>query len=132
MRHIKQAAAAFLLVGALMFPAGATAQAPVPKGDATARFGNPTATGRQMQDLFYGVVKSIGPKEVVLEKTKFGIDQAIILTEKTQYVRDGKTSKFEELRKGDQVWLRIKTNKKTGEMTAKLVMSGVIAATIPK
>jgi hypothetical protein len=115
-----------------MIPGGAAAQARVPKGDETARFGNPTGTGRQLQDLFYGVVKSVDKKEIVLEKTKFGIDQAIVLTEKTKFVHDGKTSKFEDLKKGDQVWIRIKTKKKTGEMIAKVVISGVIAPTVRK
>ena len=132
MRHMKQAAAAILLMGALMSPAGATAQTPSSTRDAPSRLGNPTGTARQLQDLFYGVVKSIEPKEVILEKTKFGIDQAIMLNEKTKYVRDGKASKFDDLRKGDQVWIRMKIDKKTGEMTAKVVMCGVIAPTIQK
>ena len=132
MKHLKLAAGALLLTGMFFAPDGATAQAPVPKGDETARFGNPTGTARQMQDLFYGVVKSVDKKEMVLEKTKFGIDQAIVLNEKTKYVRDGKASKVEDIKKGEQVWIRIKTNKKSGEMIAKVVMSGVIAPTVKK
>ena len=132
MDHVTQVLAALLLVGMGMIPPGAMGQTDVTKDPGTARFGNPTATARQLQDLFYGVVKSVAKKELVLEKTKFGIDQAIILNEKTKYVRDGKASKFEDLRKGEQVWIRIKTDKKTGEMTAKVVLTGVIAPTVQK
>ena len=97
-----------------------------------ARFGNPTAVARQLQDLFYGLIKSLDKNEMALEKTKFGLDQTIKLNEKTKYVQDGQSSTFDRLKVGDQVWLQTKTDKKTGDMTAEKVLSGVIAPTIRK
>ncbi len=119
---------------ALMFaiPAGAQAQSQERGKPQTARFGNPTNTARQLQDLFYGVIKTIDKKEMVLEKTKFGVDQTIVMTEKTKFVHDGMQGSLESLKVGDQVWIRIKNDKKTGNMIAELVMSGVIAPTIRK
>jgi hypothetical protein len=98
----------------------------------TARFGNPTTVARQLQDLFYGVIKSLDKKEMVLEKTKFGLDQTIRLNEKTKYVHDGEPSTLDRLKVGDQVWLQIKNDKKTGDMIAEKVLSGVIGPTIRK
>jgi hypothetical protein len=108
------------------------AQQDQPQKSGTARFGDSTSVARHLQDLFYGVVKSLDNNEMVLEKTKFGVDQTIKLNEKTKYVRDGKASKFDSLKVGEQVWLQIKTDKKTGEMTAMKVFTGVIAPTISK
>jgi hypothetical protein len=103
-----------------------------PRKPETARFGNPTTIARQLQDLFYGVVKSLDKNEMVLEKTKFGIDQAIKLNAKTKYIHDGASSTNEHLKVGEQVWLQIKTDKKTGDMTAEKVYTGVIAPTVRK
>jgi hypothetical protein len=132
MHMIRRSALILFLIGLFIFPSGTFAQSTDPKPPENARFGNPTNTVRQLQDLFYGVIKSVDKKEMVLEKTKFGLDQTIILTEKTKFLHDEKPSKFEDLKVGDQVWLRIKTNKKTGDMTAEVVLSGVIAPTIRK
>lgn len=101
-----------------------------PRKPETARFGNPTSTARMFQDYLYGVIKNLGKKELVLDKTKFGIDQAIKLDSKTKYFHDGKPSAFERLTVGDQVWVQINTNKKTGELTARKVLTGVVAPTI--
>ena len=98
----------------------------------TARFGNPTMTARHLQDLFYGVVKSVGKEEIVLEKTMVGVDQSIKLNEKTRYIADGAPSTLEKIKVGDQVWLRIKTDKKTGVMLAQRVYTGVVAPTVRK
>lgn len=98
----------------------------------TARFGNPTTVARQLQDLFYGVIKSLDKNEMVLEKTKFGLDQTIKLNEKTKYIHDGEPGAFDRLKVGDQVWLQIKNDKKTGDMIAEKVLSGVIGPTIRK
>jgi len=119
---------------ALMFfvAAGARAQTTDPPKVANARFGDSSSTARQLQDLFYGVIKSIDKKEMVLEKTKFGMDQAIVMTEKTKFVQDGQAGKLESLKIGDQVWIRTKNDKKTGAMLAQVVLSGVIAPTIRK
>jgi hypothetical protein len=96
----------------------------------TARFGNPTSTARFFQDYFYGVIKSLDKKELVLEKTKFGIDQAIKLDSKTKYLHNEKPSSRDRLKVGDQVWVQADTNKRTGEMTARRVLTGVVAPTI--
>jgi hypothetical protein len=111
---------------------GAMAQTGKPKPPETARFGNPGGTVRNLEDLFFGVIKTMDKKEIVLEKTKFGTDQAIVLTEKTKFVRDGAPSKAEDLKVGEQVWVRMKPDKKTGEMRAEVVLSGIISPTIRK
>jgi hypothetical protein len=132
MNGVTRAATAIVLVLIFIGPWRAAAQSTDPKKAENARFGNPTATARQLQDLFYGVIKSVDKKEMVLEKTKFGTDQTIVLTEKTKVVNDGQPGKIENLKVGDQVWIRTKNDKKTGDMIAEVVMSGVIAPTIKK
>ncbi len=91
------------------------------------RFGNPTSTGRVFQDYIYGVIKKIDSEndEMVLDKTKFGIEQTLRLQPKTRYIHDGKPSSLTQLKVGDQVYVDVKTDKKTGQMTAKKVVSGV-------
>jgi len=116
----------------LLVPWPGQGQTDKPIKSETARFGNPTMTARQLQDLFYGVVKSLGKKEIVLEKTMVGVDQNIKLNEKTKYTADGAPSTLDKLKVGDQVWLRIKTDKKTGVMQAERVYSGVVAPTVRK
>ncbi len=125
-------AAAMAVVLILVGPARALAQSNNPKKPENARFGDPTTTARQLQDFFYGVVKSVDKKEMVLEKTKFGTDQTIVLTEKTKFVHDGQPGKLDDLKVGDQVWIRTKDDKKTGDMIAQVVLSGVVAPTIRK
>jgi hypothetical protein len=93
-----------------------------------ARFGNPTDIGRKLQGDLYGVIKSIKEGEMVLDKTKFGVDQEIRLEAKTKFVRDQKSGTFDQLKVGDPVYVSVKTDKKTGVMTAKRVTSGVISA----
>jgi hypothetical protein len=97
-----------------------------------ARFGDPTSTARAYQDYLYGVIKNLNKNELVLDKTKFGIDQSVKLDAKTKYLRDGKPSSWDRLAVGDQVWVDVKANRKTGEMTAKKVLTGVVAPTIRK
>lgn len=93
----------------------------------TARFGNPTSTARTLQSYIYGVVKKIGPSELTLDKTEFGDDQPFKLEPKTKYVRDGKPSTLSNLKVGDKVFVDMKRDKKTGEMIAKKVVTGVAA-----
>lgn len=102
------------------------------KGD-TGRFGNPTSTARVFQDYIYGVVKKIDAKsnKLVLEKTKFGIDQAFKLEPKTKYIHDGKPATLAGLKIGDQVYVDARKDKKTGEMTAKKVITGVAPTQLP-
>lgn len=120
----------FLVIG-IVVPT-APAQTREPRKPETARFGNPTSVARTLQDYLYGVIKALGPHEMVLEKTKFGIDQSFKLDAKTKYIHDGKPSSFDNLKLGDQVWVNAKTDKKTGEMTVKIILTGVVAPTIRK
>ena len=91
----------------------------------TGRFGDPTDTARQLQGFVYGVVNKVGPSEIVCDKTEFGDGQAFKLDKKTKYVRDGKPASLNGLKEGDEVWVKPKRDKKTGEMTALSVMMGV-------
>ncbi len=92
----------------------------------TARFGNPTSIARAYQDFLYGVIKEIKKDELVLEKTKFGIDKSIRLVRKTKFIHDGKPSDLERLKVGDKVWVQAKEQKKTGELIAKKVVTGIM------
>lgn len=124
----------FVAVFAAMLTAGPAtwAQYPQPGKPATGRFGDPSATARFFQDLFYGVVKGLDKSELVLEKNKFGVDQSIKLNDKTKFVHDGEPSTLDKLKVGDQVWIQIKKDKKSGEMIAKKVFTGVVAPTVRK
>jgi len=104
--------------------AGQTGRDPI-KAD-NARFGDPTSIARVYQDYLYGVIKKIGKDEMVLEKTKFGVDQTLILNSKTKYIQDGKPASHDGLEVGDKVWVDVKTKKKTGELLAKKVVTGLM------
>lgn len=90
-----------------------------------ARFGDPTSTARIYQDYLYGVIKSINSSEMVLDKTQFGVDKPFKLERKTKFIHDGKPSSRDKLKVGDQVWVDAKKDKKSGEMIAKKVVTGV-------
>ena len=122
--------ALMVLSGVLALAATGLGQRAEPRRPETARFGDPTSTARVFQDYIYGVIKHLGKSGLVLDKTKFGIDQTIKLNPKTKYLHDGKPSSFDRLAVGEQVWVDVKTDKKTGEMTAKKVVTGVVAPTI--
>jgi hypothetical protein len=103
----------------------ASAQEPnAPKPTGRARFGDPTAMPRNLQNYIYGVVKKVAKQKLILDKTEFGDDQPFKLDPKTRYVRDGKPGKLEDLKVGDQVFVQVKKNKKSGDMIAKSVVSG--------
>ncbi len=91
-----------------------------------ARFGDPTGIARQYQGYISGVIKKIDKDEMTLEKTRFGVDTTIKLLEKTKYVYNRKPGKREDLKVGDLVFVDAKTDKKTGEMSAKKVVGGVV------
>jgi hypothetical protein len=118
----------FLIAGVLAAPLISAQDKKDAAKPNNARFGNPTDIGRKVQGDLYGVIKSVKEGEIVLDKTKFGVDQDIRLEPKTKYIRDGKSSTFDQLKVGDPVYVNLKTDKKTGVMTAKRVTSGVIAA----
>lgn len=106
------------------------AQREPPKAD-TARFQIPTSTARVLQDYIYGVIKKVDSRELILDKTKFGIDQTIRLERKTKFIQDGRPSSLDRLKIGDQVWVDVKTEKKTGAMVAKKVVTGMAPTQIP-
>lgn len=62
---------------------------------------------------------------MVLTKTKFGIDETFKFDRKTKFIHDGKPGTRERLKPGDEVWVDINKDKKTGEMIAKKVATGV-------
>lgn len=123
----KRLATAFLIFG-FAAPAAFGQGSNAPPAPENARFGNPTAIARNIQGSIYGVIKKLGADEIVLDKTKFGVDQTIKLEKKTKYIRDGKRSAFADLKEGDPVYVDAKKDKKTGDLIAKKIVSGIIAA----
>ena len=91
------------------------------------RFGDPTDTARNLQNYVYGVVKSIQPKEMICDRTEFGDDQPFILDKKTKFLRDGKASDATDLKAGDKVWVKIRKEKKTGDLVALRVVAGELS-----
>jgi hypothetical protein len=97
----------------------------------TGRFGDATSIARKYQDYLFGVIKEKHPDELILSKTKAGVDQAIKLTKKTKFTLDGKPSSFDTLKLGDDVYIDFNTDRKTGGLIAKKVVSGVDVPSIP-
>lgn len=95
-----------------------------------ARFGNPTDTARNLQNYVYGVIKSVGSTEIVCDKTEFGDDQAFKLDKKTRFLRDGKPAAAGDLKAGDKVWVKIRKEKKTGDLVALRVVAGVLSVSM--
>ena len=103
----------------------ATAQnKPVKAG--TARYGDPTSIARKYQDFLYGVIKTLDANGMVLEKTKVGIDQTFRFQPKTKFIHDDKPSSREDLKVGDQVYVDVREDKKTGDLYAKKVVTGIV------
>jgi hypothetical protein len=92
----------------------------------TARYGDPTGTARRYQNLLYGVIKTIDAHGMVLEKTKVGIDQTLKFQPKTKFIHDDKPSLREDLKVGDQVYVDVHEDKKTGDLYAKKVLTGIV------
>ena len=90
----------------------------------TARFGTAEAGSLGFQDYLYGVVKSIGKTEMVLDKTALGDGQVFQLSPKTKFIQDGKPSSLENFKAGDKVWVDTKKNK-AGDMLARKVITGI-------
>ena len=118
------------VLGALLLAAPALGQQEPIKAD-TGRFGNPTSIARQYQNYEYGVIKTIDKHQMVLEKTKYGIDQTFKFDGKTKFIRDGKHSKRKDLKVGDQVWVDTHKDKKTGDLIAKKVVTGIDVVSNP-
>jgi hypothetical protein len=103
----------------------ATAQnKPVKAG--TARYGDPTGIARKYQNFLYGVIKTLDANEMVLEKTKVGIDQTLKFQPKTKFIHDNKPSLREDLKVGDQVYVDVHEDKKTGDLYARKVVWGIV------
>lgn len=92
----------------------------------TARYGDPTGTARKYQNLLFGVIKTIDANGMVLEKTKVGIDQTLRFQPKTKFIHDDKPSLREDLKVGDQVYVDVHEDKKTGDLYAKKVVTGIV------
>jgi len=121
-----------MVLGALSMAAptvGQDEKAPPPPKNA--RFGDPSGTARMYEGNLYGVIKAINWNEIVLTKTAAGTDQSIKLLKKTKFVQDGKSSSLDKFKIGDQIYIDIDKNKKTGELSAKKVTGGVGVAQIP-
>lgn len=109
-------------------PAGQTT---APGAPSHTRFGDPNVFGMNYQDYFYGVISKIKPDALVLVKTKVGVPQTIRLTKKTKYVFNKKKSALADLKPGEMVYIDVKTDKKTGAMTARKVVGGMDATVAP-
>jgi hypothetical protein len=92
----------------------------------TARYGDPTSTARKYQNFLYGVIKTLDANGMVLEKTKVGIDQTFKFQPKTKFIHDDKPSSRDNLKVGDQVYVDVHEDKKTGDLYAKKVISGIV------
>jgi hypothetical protein len=92
----------------------------------TARYGDPTGIARKYQNFFYGVIKTVDANGMVLEKTKAGIDQTLKFLPKTKFIHDDKPSSREDLKVGEQVYVDVHEDKKTGDLYAKTVISGIV------
>jgi len=97
----------------------------------TGRFGDPTTIAIKYRDYLFGIIKEKNPNELILTHTKFGIEHAFKLNKKTKYIQDGKASSFDKLKVGDRIFIDVDTDKKTGDLIAKKVVSGVDIPSIP-
>jgi opacity protein-like surface antigen len=102
-----------------------------PVKSSTGRFGDASGVAPQYQDYLFGIIKEVNQNEVILAKTKFGVDQAFKFNKKTKFTLDGKTSTFDKLKVGEGIYIDVDTDKKTGEPIAKKVISGVDMPSIP-
>jgi len=85
---------------------------------------DPVYTARNLQNLVYGVIKRVEPEELICDQTEFGDAQPFKLDKKTKYLHDGQAGTVQQLKVGDKTWLKIRKNKKTGELTALVVVTG--------
>ena len=87
--------------------------------------GTGATAGQKYKGYLYGVVKELSKDQMVLTKTDAGYDETFKFNKKTKFMQDGKDSSLESLKLGDKVWVDANTDKKTGELTAKKVVTGV-------
>jgi hypothetical protein len=103
----------------------------LPAAPNTGRFGDASGTARKYQNYLYGVIKEKSPDQLILTKTKFGIDQTIKLNKKTKFTVDGKASSYEKFNVGDSIYVDADTERKTGELLAKKLVGGADTPTLP-
>ncbi len=92
----------------------------------TARYGIPTGTGRKYENFLSGVLKTVDENGMVLAKTKYGVDQTFVFSRKTKFLRDEKPSTWKELKVGEVIWVNARQDKKTGDLIAREVVTGII------
>jgi len=102
-----------------------------PVTSSTGRFGDPTTIAIKYRDYLFGIIKEKNPNELILTKTKFGVEQAFKLNKKTKFIQDDKPSSFDKLKVGDRIYVDVDKDKKTGDLIAKKVVSGVDIPSIP-
>jgi hypothetical protein len=102
-----------------------------PVVSSTGRFGDPSAVAGKYQSYLFGIVKEINADQVVLSKTKYGVDQAFKFTKKTKFTQDGKPSTFDKIKVGEGIYIDLDTSKKTGDPVVKKVVSGVDMPSLP-
>ncbi len=120
-----------LITVAVAAPCAWAQRTTAPQAPNNERFGIPTGIARVYQDYMYGVIAKVGKNDFVLTKTKFGIPETIKLDRKTKFIRNGKRSSVSQFKVGDQVYVDVKTNKKTGDMLAKKVVRGLDVTGVP-
>ena len=121
-----------IALGALSLAAPAAGQdEKAPPKPANARFGDPSGTARMYEGNLYGVIKALDSNQIVLTKTAAGTDQSVKLLKKTKFVQDGKPSSLDKFKIGDQIYVDVDKNKKTGDLSAKKVTGGVGVAQVP-
>jgi hypothetical protein len=103
-----------------------------PVTSSTGRFGDPSGIARKYEGYVYGVVKEKHPNELIVTKTRAGVDQTFKLNKKTKFTMDGKPSSYDNLKVGESIYIDVDTNKKTGELTARKVVSGAEISSIPE
>ena len=83
------------------------------------------SAGNNYKDYIYGVIKEVSQDGIVLTKTKAGTDQDFKLSKKTKFIEDGKEVSLKAFKSGDEVWVDADQDKKTGDLIARKVITGV-------
>jgi hypothetical protein len=119
-----------LVIGFLGSSAPAGAQR---HGSSSAASGDPMLiphiapnAGSKYADYLYGIVKVVNEDQMVLTKTKSGADETYKFNKKTKFICDGKSSSFDSVKLGEAVWVDADEDKKTGDFTARKVVTGVL------
>jgi hypothetical protein len=126
-----------IMITAVVTAAWAATLAAAPQSDkqpvvsSTGRFGDASAIAIKYRDYLFGIVKEVNANEVILSKTKFGVDQPFKFTKKTKFTTDGKPSSYDKIKVGEGIYIDVDTDKRTGEQIAKKVVSGVDMPKLP-